>query len=168
MVKDINPQLIKKQLIESAPNTYTETSFDLPVMLQGTKPIVIELLKVWIDCSSCLEEEAGARNEAETFMSMREMGAIPVDGMADPFVLTHTSIESRGGGTGMAFIKHPNYFFDFTDGKGHGILIAVPKLWVSIQGTGNTGAKTGRWMLLYRLKSLSATELTGLIMQFSG
>jgi len=160
--------MIGKMLEESAPNTYTETSFDLPVMLQGSKPIVVEILRVWIDCSSCLQEEAGARNEAETFMSMREMGGIPPDGLADPFVLTHTSIESRGGGVGTAFIKHPNYIFDFTDGKGNGILIAVPKLWVSIQGTGNTGAKTGRWKLLYKLKSISASELTGMIMQFSG
>jgi len=168
MVKDINPQLIKKCLEESAANTFTETSFDLPVMLQGAKPIVIELLRVWIDCSSCLEEEGGARNEAETFMSMREMGVLPPDGLADPFVLTHTSIESRGGGTGTAFIKHPNYIFDFTDGKGNGILVAVPKLWCCIQGTGNDGAKTARWQLLYKLKTLSASELTGLIMQFSG
>jgi len=168
MVKDINPQLIKKVLIESAANTYTETSFELPVMLQGAKPIVVEILRVWIDCSSCLEEEAGARNEAETFMSMREMGALPPDGLADPFVLTHTSIESRGGGASSNFINHPNYIYDFTDGKGNGIIIAVPKLWVCIQGTGNTGAKTGRWQILYKLKTLTPSELTGLMMQFAG
>jgi len=115
-----------------------------------------------------MNEAGGARNESETFMAMRELGGIPDDGLADPFVLTHTSLESRGGAESSLYAYHPNYIFDFTDGKGNGILIAVPKLWCSIMGTGNTGAKTGRWKLLYRLKILSATELTGLIMQFSG
>ncbi len=168
MVKDINPQLIGISLEESAANTYTETSLDLPVMLQGSKPIVVEILKVWIDCSSPMNEAAGARNEAETFMSMREMGGIPDDGLADPFVLTHTSLESRGGAEGSLFAQHPNYMYDFTDGRGNGLLIAVSRLWCSIMGTGNTGAKTGRWKILYRLKSINPTELTGLIMQFSG
>ena len=168
MVKDINPQMIGKSLVESAANTFTETSLDLPVMLQGSKPIVIELLRVWIDASSPMNEAAGQRNETETFMSMRELGGIPDDGLADPFVITHTSIESRGGAESSLYTTHPNYIFDFTDGKGNGILIAVPKLWCSIQGTGNTGAKTGRWKLLYRLKTIHPSELTGLIMQFSG
>ena len=93
--------------------------------------------------------------------------------IGNPLIIDEVSIVQQGiapAGQGFAFTQVHNASSDLTDGAGHGILVAVPTIWLGIAlfGWPQNGVGFGACRIYYRVKRIKLIEFIGIVQQQSG
>jgi len=163
--KDKYPQYFCGRLVESAANTFTTTSINIPTNLLmggGNRRTIIEILKV-------------------------EIWPIGDDGATGSYIEAAFTIGSAP--TAIITARDPRNFAWYYQGQvlttsgvvrynypltqtlqttdGYGYLIAGDRFHVSVMGTSQTSAITMDWRIYYREVGVSITEYVGIVQQQS-
>jgi hypothetical protein len=78
--------------------------------------------------------------------------------------LDHTVRNSfTAAGTGITDLVNSPRKWDFTDGAGHGILVATDNIFIQASTNGQNTASLFRFKILYRFKSVSLVEYIGIV-----
>ena len=170
----MNPQILHFAIMESAPNTFTCYEWRLPIMKVGTKSDraqTMELIKIFTignipDCAVLPGAPAHVRigmkwgGEPAAWPAFADPTQILLDWSASEC----TDTGAAGGHS--AFAGSVRHCLDFTDGAGHGMILFVDRVWVYIEGAGNTNAKSVIVQLYFRFKNVGIYEfLSGLTAQ---
>lgn len=166
---DVNPQILTTRVTESAADTTTTLQIALPIpqIPVGGKATIFELLRVYMNFGTAFSGTGVAETEFERLVSIstKNFGTTVVANN-DPTVFLRYDQAKRGAFTaaGTYFIKwdEPGVF-DFTDGAGHGMLIATQNIFAQIDSS-NTGiVQNCAIRLLYRLKTATIEEYIGIV-----
>lgn len=166
---DVNPQWFTMRGVESAADTTTTQQIALPIpqIPVGGKATVIEILRMWCWWGTGFGGTGVAETEYQRLIniSTKSFGTT-VAATSEPTIIMRFEQEKRG-----AFTAGGTYFFlhnepaqvDFSDGAGHGILIATPNLYLQTDSA-NTGiAQTATIKVLYRYKTVTIEEYVGIV-----
>jgi len=153
--KDINPQFIRGEVIESAVNTYTEAAVSTPNIAEAG--FAMEILKVFIEINV---DAMGDDQGVEVHLADRSRTVI--GSINTPGVIAKLRTLNRFTTSGRAHANYP-VEYDLTDSGGNGYLYGKKEIFAAVFGTGQTVPITGKWALLYRIKKVSVTELVGLM-----
>lgn len=167
---DVNPQFLSINAKESAANTYTETEIRLPNAASHIRPstpgraVVVELLYIM-------------------YLSVHDQFVAGPDRFRWHFATrSHTVITSFNATDVLWAEREDQGFFltsgtwggararkvDFTDGMGHGILIAVDRAYVAVESVSLTNPSSLRMKIAYRFKEVPLTEYVGMIADQQG
>lgn len=165
---DVSPQLLSVTVIQTAANTFTQSSIGLPIprfnQAKG-KAIVFEVLKVFFN--NPLKDNnyaaAGESSVTQAQIATRSQAAIS---FVDPATLAFCEKEYRGAftaaGSYSSVLLEP-YTYDCTDGAGHGLLVATDTIFIGVN-TSNFAALAGfNVKILYRWKLVSVEEYIGIV-----
>lgn len=171
--RDVNPQFMSGILTLSAANTATEVTLGTPIVRVGPQSdghaTIMELLKIWVDYPAIDADAAAATDRTMRFSaSTTSSGGTPaVLSLDNPRVLTAMQMQLRNAftaaGTGMLESSLQPQEFDFTDGAGHGVLVATDNIFLQALTAGQAGASSFRWKILYRFKRVSLVEYIGIV-----
>ena len=171
--KDVNPQYLSGTITLSAANTATEVTLGTPIVRVGPqtggKSIIMELIKLWVELPQLDLDNAAATNRSLVFsMSTSSSGATPAivqlsnsRGLA--FIAEEVRNAFTAAGTGLLWMNSDPHCWDFTDGAGHGILVATDNIFIQANSVGLTAAATWNWKLSYRFKEVSLVEYIGIV-----
>lgn len=171
--RDVNPQYMSGLITLSAANTATEVTLGTPIVRVGPQTggqaIIMELIKLWVDFPPIDADAAAATSRTLTFsMSTTSTGGTPaITTLDNPRNVAHLNYDSRNAftaaGTGLLALNRDPQCWDFTDGAGHGILIATDNLFIQANTANQGAASTFRWKLSYRFKKVSLVEYIGIV-----
>lgn len=171
--RDVNPQYMQGTITLSAANTATEVTLGTPIVrvgpASGGESIIMELIHLWVDHPPIDVDNAAATNRNTTFsMSTVSSGATPaITTLDNPRGLAFSQYTTRNAftaaGTGMLQSTTEPLEWDFTDGAGHGILVATDNIFIQANTANQTAASTFRWKLSYRFKKVSLVEYIGIV-----
>jgi len=163
--RDKYPQFFCGRLTESAANTFTTTSINIPtnlLMQGGGRRTIIEVLKIEYTVTG----DDGA--SASIIDAMFSIGSAPTTSLStrDPRHFSGMVQSQILTTSGLRTYKWP-----WTDMKqttdGYGYLIAGDRFHVSIAGTSQTNALVLDWRMYYREVGVSITEYVGIVQQQS-
>jgi len=160
--RDVNPQYLTVQVVESAANTFTQATMALPTLrgeIGRGKYQVIELLNTVIDLTP--GDGATGSGRAVQLTTSTQTGIIE---LTDPDLVDEYRDDIIITTSGLYAPERP-IIHDFTDKAGHGIIIATQNMFVGIQGTSQTNGLTARVRIYYRFKNISVDEFVGLAIQ---
>jgi len=168
--KDVNPQYMQGLVTLTAANTATEVTLGTPIVRVGPqtggKSIIMELLKAYVDFPAIDADAAAATARAMTF-SIQTVASTAVTTLDNPRNLCFMSLDNRNAftaaGTGTLAERVDPTVWDFTDGAGHGVLVATDNIFIAANTQGQAGASTFRFKLLYRFKEVSLVEYIGIV-----
>lgn len=168
---DVNPQYLSGLVTLSAANTATEVTLGTPIVRVGPQTggnaIIMELIKMFIDFPPVDQDAAAATARSFQLGVSTTSSATAVTTLDNPRNVAFSSIDLRNAftaaGTGMLANSSDPHVFDFTDGAGHGILIATDNLFIQANTQGQTAASTFRFKFLYRFKKVSLVEYIGIV-----
>lgn len=168
---DVNPQYISGLVTLSAANTVTELTLGTPIVRVGPQTggqaIIMELLKVYVNMPNPDVEAAGATQRNFAFSIATVAFGTTLQRLNDPQVIMNinrnTDNAFTAAGTGMLSNAVDPEVWDFTDGAGHGVLIATDNLFIQGSSSGQTAADVFRFKILYRFKKVSLVEYIGIV-----
>lgn len=164
--KDLKPQFLHTNVVESAANTFTKVMTNTPCVfhaLPGNKQLVMEILKIFADVAP--ELVAGTATQSTIGVSTKALTADPGfnnDVIIRDSVLVNT-LGARTAESHGVFSRQKLLVYDLTDGAGNGILVAAPQLCFFVMGAANVNAKNVNFKVLYRLLTVSSEELLGML-----
>lgn len=166
---DVNPQwLTFNGVTQSAPNTYFESSINLPInRFQNPKgrSIVMEALKVEFGLPTLDSNHAAGGDLKAAFVQLSPSSSSSIN-QSDPKVLAQYSRQFRGaftaGGT-YSNVENTPEMIDLTDGNGHGVLVATDTLFFGVNTSGYANAASFTCRVLYRFKIVSLEEYIGIV-----
>ena len=171
--KDVNPQYLQGFVTLSAANTATEVTLGTPIVrvgpASGGKSIIMEVLKLWVEGPGVDLDNAAAtdRNFNFSVSTTSSGGTAAIMNLDNPRTLAKISHELRNAftaaGTGILFNRIEPMTWDFTDGAGHGILVATDNIFIQGSTAGMTAAGTFRFKISYRFKEVSLVEYIGIV-----
>lgn len=167
--RDVNPQYLSGLVTLSAANTATEVTLGTPIVRVGPQTggesIIMELLKLYVDFPAVDADNAAATNRSMQF-SLSTVSTSGIQLLDNPRSLAAITYDLRNAftaaGTGTLDNKS-DFSWDFTDGAGHGVLVATDNIFVAATTAGQTGASTFRFKILYRFKRVSLVEYIGIV-----
>lgn len=167
---DVNPQWMSFVATQSGADATTTTTVAIPVqrLPTGGKAQVMEVLKVGysfnqlpasasaaetIDAVKCALSTASFATTATTWQEPRV------------FSLFEASARSAftAAGTYMATQVTQPIMFDYTDGDGHGILIAVDSIFAQVSSTSTGATNSVGVKILFRWKNIGLSEYIGIV-----
>ena len=170
---DVNPQFLNGRVTLSAANTATEVTLGTPIVRVGPQTggsaIIMELIKLWVDMPPVDQDNAAATARVKRFSisTTSSGGTAAVVTLDNPRGLAYLGIQLRNAftaaGTGMLSNALEPQCWDFTDGAGHGILVATDNLFIQADSQGEAAADVFRWKLSYRFKKVSLIEYIGIV-----
>jgi len=166
---DVNPQWWNLgSLTQTAPNTFIEKSFDVPVVRVGNKSgrtVVMEMLRVeWLVPVPDANSTTGGNNPrcyAQLTTSSKTNSA-----NNDGDLIAQAGNFNRGAFTAgqSYFVTQENPFReDLTDGQGHGILVATDKVFLGFTTNVFGAPQEVSCRVLYRWKEVGLTEYIGIV-----
>ena len=171
--RDVNPQYMSGTITLSAANTATEITLGTPIVRVGPQTggsaIIMELIKLWVDMPPVDQDNAAATARVKRFSisTTSSGGTAAVVTLDNPRGLAYLGIQLRNAftaaGTGMLSNALEPQCWDFTDGAGHGILVATDNLFIQADSQGEAAADVFRWKLSYRFKKVSLIEYIGIV-----
>lgn len=168
--KDVNPQYLSGLITLSAANTATEVTLGTPIVRVGPqtggKSIIMEILKLYVDFPAIDADAAAATARAMTF-SVQTVASTAVTTLDNPRNIAFLSLDNRNAftaaGTGTLSERVDPSVWDFTDGAGHGVLVATDNIFLAANTQGQAGASVFRFKILYRFKEVSLVEYIGIV-----
>lgn len=156
---DVNPQMFRLDVDESAANSFTEKEHNTPVhqSLEGGAALVMEILRIFLNT-----DEGDQLSGDSVQVEIGDRSASGMRGQDAAGVLVSYSDKTTLTTSGACWSCNPK-IFDFTDGNGNGMLYAKRKMYMSVLGTNQGSALTPRASILYRMKKLTAQELVGIL-----
>ena len=171
--KDVNPQWLNARVTLSAANTATEMTLGTPIVRVGPqtngKSIIMEILKIFCQFPNVDTDAAAATTRSfQASIMTTSSGTTPaVQALDNPRLLAFFERNIRNAftaaGTGILDIQGDPAVQDFTDGAGHGILVATDNLFIQANTTGQTAAAAFNFKILYRFKEVSLVEYIGIV-----
>lgn len=164
---DVNPQWYKMNLQESANDTTTIQSFQLPVtrIPQSKKVTIMEILKIaWFHSGINNTGSSANRSITAILTTANPGGQIPV--ITDGSIVSQYGILDRvlftTSGAYDAVETQP-YIQDLTDSAGHGFLVATDQLWLTVTSSGTAATVSVACWLYYRFKNVGIEEYVGIV-----
>lgn len=166
---DVSPQYYNTGVLSmTAANTFTTLALALPINRLQTrdgKVTVMEFLKVYWNPSEPDANPPALGGIVSIASSLSTSSVTAVD-PSNPKVIAWMEKQVRGAftaaGTYGAVYYEP-VVWDFTDGAGHGVLVATDTLYLSVQSAGFIGAGSISAKILYRFKDVSLEEYVGIV-----
>lgn len=165
---DVNPQFMNIAVTQSAADTYTQLTTPIPIQrLQNSgRAQVMEVLKVFAETSQLSTVGAAATQHRISLQLTTKSFAAEV-ALSEPtcfFRYQKENINSfTAAGTGLLNIEFEPYVADFTDGAGHGILIASDNIFLGINSLATGNQNLAAVKILYRWKDVSIQEYVGIV-----
>lgn len=166
---DINPQYMSGSVTLSAANTYTQLAVQVPVQRispqRADRALVLEAIRLYANIPE-LDNTAAAEAFYNAQFGLSTRSATGIQGLGSPTTLAFLERSAHkaftAGGSYETVYSDPQVF-DFTDGAGHGVLVATDAIYLQAITTGYVGAGVFAWKLLYRWKEVSLTEYIGIV-----
>jgi len=160
------------RLTLSAANTATELTLSTPIIRVGAdrsgEATIMELIKVWVNIPAVdLDAAAATARNRQFSMSTTSSGATPavvdLDNPRGLCFLDH-GVRNAFTAAGTGIIDYNDVQeWDFTDGAGHGILVASDNIFIQANTAGWTAAAAFTFKLSYRFKRVSLIEYIGIV-----
>lgn len=167
--RDVNPQFMRTDLTLSAANTYTEVEIQTPLNMlpvgSSSKAPVIEILKIWFELDILDNAFAATYDTNLIRCALCTKSRTSIATLGTPECIMRTQVLYAGAFTAAGtygMVSEANQQYDLTDGAGHGILIAVPKLFFGASTTGQTNAGSFSVCISYRFKNVDVWEFVGM------
>jgi len=165
MRRDKYPQFFCGILNESAANTFTTQSINIPtnlLMAKGNTRTIIEVL--WIDLQLAGNDGATLSTSDISF----SIGSTPTAILSedDPRCFGHLQDNIVITTSGLFYDKRQKRI-DLQSKDGYGFLIAGDRFHVSVLGGSQTSALALRWRVFYREVGVSVMEYVGIVQQQS-
>ena len=170
---DVNPQFLSGKVTLSAANTATEVTLGTPIVRVGPQSngqaIIMEILKIFCDMPPIDVDAAAAtaRQRVISFSTVSSGGTPAVTTLDNPRNLITIAQDLRNAftaaGTGILALGNDPMVADLTDGAGHGVLVATDNLFIAASTSGQAGASTFSFKILYRFKKVSLVEYIGIV-----
>lgn len=156
--KDEYPNIMRLTVTESAANTFTQSSASTPVI--PAQNMVMEICKILIEFNmDTLAEDARVNLQ----LTARSQSAI-IDLSNTACLLKHSVQMQLVTSGGIALVSPAVY--DLTvDGKG--ILYAGKDIYFAVQSVGQGAGRVQNAYIFYKLRTVSSSELIGLIDSFT-
>lgn len=161
---DVNPQFLNGFVIQATANLYSEAEIPIPVMRFGFtkgRAQVFELLRIFYE----LPDQDVATVSAVVRMQITTQSRATLANFDHSDLIFRATSKNVQNGTPASFAIEQTgrgQVWDYTDGAGHGIIIAGTSVFLAIDTTAWTGTVVGRVKLLYRFKNISLAEFIGL------
>jgi hypothetical protein len=144
------------QVIGSAPNTFTEASFNTPNLTEAG--FVMEILRIYYELEGVLDLGPDNRIEYGIWENSRPL----MPNLNDSGVINkqkiHATLLTEGANS-----TYETPDVAFTDGAGNGLLTGRKEIFIGVEGVAQTNAITVNAAILYRLVRVTPGELVGLI-----
>lgn len=157
---DTNPQFLTFTATQSGADATTSTQINLPIQrlpISG-KAQVMEVLKVWWTM-------AGNPVETDNFvlaiLSTKNFSTTATT-WGEPTVFSMYSRDMRITTSGSFETIEP-FVQDFTDGAGHGIIIATDSIYCQVQSSATSATNIVRGKIEYRFKNVNLQEYIGVV-----
>lgn len=168
---DVNPQYLSGKITLSAANTATEVTLGTPIVRIGPatkgKVIIMELIKLLVSLPKFDITNAAATDRSQFFSLTTASKGSAVATLDDPKCLAAISRELENAftaaGTGLIENSQSPAIWDFTDGAGHGVLVATDNLFLQANTTNQAAASTFGFKLTYRFKEVGVDEYIGIV-----
>jgi len=168
VARDVYPQwLTLTQVVESAANTFTEAITQMPVRLSARQ--VVEILGIELQRVGGLINAIDSDLDAFSKIQLSKKSGNVALNSSDLLALHETRItiaamESTETGAGLT-MSQSTVFLDFASG-GKGFLFAGQQVHLGVvSGAAAMSVITGRGRILYRIVTVSAEELIGILAQ---
>lgn len=162
---DVNPQFLSMQITQTSNNSRIVVPITVPLdryHINGQKVGAIEILKIFVDIADTALPLAAGQFIAMQLATVNFPGAANL-ATGDPRVILTASYTCQLITSGADVFDAP-LVYDFTDGAGHGIIMAVDTMYLSlITGTSWGGVATGSVKILYRYKNIGLSEYLGIV-----
>lgn len=157
------PQFLRGRVVESAANTFTDASINtnVPVQVPKGKTLILNLLKVHLGMDPGTKGD-GDRVQFQLYTGRARTAMANYEEAGTLIFIEHITNLVTQGGTEGDYTK----IFDFSDGNGHGILIAAREIRLSVLGVSQAAALTCRVAIEYTLVEVEADELVGLVTDY--
>lgn len=166
---DVSPQYYNTGVLSmSAPNTFTQLALALPINRLQTrdgKVTVMEFLKVYWNPS---EPDANppAGGGVVGISGALSTSSTTSNDPSNPKTVAWMEKQVRGSFTAAGTygtVYYEPVVWDFTDGAGHGVLVATDTLYMAVSSIGFIGAGSISAKILYRFKDVSLEEYIGIV-----
>lgn len=169
--KDVNPQYLRGSITLSAANTVTQSIVGTPIVRVGPQTgnsvIIMELLSMWVNMPALDLDNAAATNRGAQFAVSTSSSPTAITDLQDASNLAFLQHSVRNAftaaGTGILDVSDDPKYWDFTDGAGHGILVATDNLFFQASTIGYNAAVTFSFKISYRFKRVSLVEYIGIV-----
>lgn len=170
---DVNGQYISGAVTVGTGGAAVELTLGTPIVRVGQSnpnhAIIMEILKLYVDIPDTDNENA----TADTFLGAFSMSTATSGGTAAilplsaPRCLASMSLSQTmaftAAGTGLLHYAENPKVWDFTDGAGHGILVATDNLFLQAQAGTRAAGFDFNFKILYRFKKVSLVEYIGIV-----
>lgn len=147
---DVNPQVMNMALTMSGADTFTTQSFQLPINRlpgpTGGKAIIIELLKIFWDVTLTIGSTGGTYSTIAALTTSQPTALTDTSKSSASIIdfYQETLLNLGGATTGITSLSIAPAIHDFTDGAGHGILLATDKIWLTVSKQKNMAIQGSR------------------------
>lgn len=158
---DVNPQLLNFTVAQTANDVTQTLEQPLPVPRIGVKKgrsIVVEVL--WVQFSVDDFRTPAGTAVSYTFLLSTAAAAITV---ADPRTFALEDLEILASAAPDRFFRRRTMRQHFTDGAGHGFLVATDSVFLSIVTSNTAGQSAVNCKLAYRFKEVALEEYIGIV-----
>lgn len=171
---DVNPQYITGNIVATLSATTVQQAIQLPIFREatsGAKAWVVELLRMYVNLPDVIDVAVSTTQRFARFALVTAAQAAPSMVFLDSpqclaFFKTEVLNLASALGTGAVGGTYGNnsvLTWDFTDGDGHGVLVATDSLFVVHDTTGMAVGRNCQYKILYRFKKVSLTEYIGIV-----
>jgi len=163
--RDKYPQFFCGRVTESAANTFTTVSINIPtnlLMQKGGMRTIIEVLRVEYSWSN--DDGASGSGQFGSFTIGSTPTALIVPNDPRNFSWYQSNIILTT--SGLRTLEYP-WVHNLTSMDGYGHLIAGDRFHISIQGVSQTNALALDWRIFYREVGVSVMEYVGIVQQQS-
>ena len=169
--KDVNPQYLRGSITLSAANTVTQAIVGTPIVrvgpATGNSAIIMELISLWVNFPALDLDAAAATNRGAQFSMSTSTSPTAITLLSDASNLAFMQHTVRNAftaaGTGTLDSNDDPHYWSFTDGAGHGILVATDNIFFQASTTGYNAAVAFEFKLSYRFKKVSLVEYIGIV-----
>jgi hypothetical protein len=175
---DVNPQMLKMTILQSGTDAWTVQQYSAPpgqsISFGGTRPLVMEILKVYYEWGSFGRADANLPSAGATSVAKEKIYILnnasitePVLQASDPNVICFGEYQERAytettNGLAISLGFDP-LVIDYTDGDGHGMIYAGKSIYIGLASMGTGTINAAGAQILYRMKEVSEEELLGYI-----
>jgi len=159
---DVNPQFLSAVVPMVTADIYAEAEIIIPVMRFGFtkgRAQVIEVLKIFYEMP--VMSVATPSDVARMQITTQSKDAL-VDYNNPDCIFKRQRLNLENGTPAGFNVVDPFGMVDYTDGAGHGIIIAGTSLFLGLDTVGYSAGVNGRVKILYRFKNISLPEFVGL------
>lgn len=165
---DVNPQFMNLSVTQSAADTFTQTTTQIPIQRLATmgRAQVMEVLKIYFQCTDISAATAPNVLKAIIIQLTTKSFAAAVN-LNEPtcFGFYNKAIANAftAAGTGILSSEVEPYVMDLTDGAGHGFLVASDNIYLGCFSSNTGNANAVQIKILYRWKDVSVQEYVGIV-----